>query len=329
MRRGLSLVAAVFILLAGAAPLSALDSSLDELLSGVVRVKTFINPDARTRENLGHEREGSGVVLDSNGLVLTIGYLMVEAHTAQITTNEGQTVAANIVGYDHESGFGLLQAIGPLKVRPIELGISAEMKERDPALIASYGGARRAGAVAIVSRREFACNWEYLLEDAIFTAPPHPAWSGAALLSRDGKLVGIGSLIVPDATGQGDRVAGNMFVPIDRLQPILGDLMVSGHSNAPPTPWLGVTTNDVGGSLVVSRVVPGGPAEKAGVKRGDVIAGVDGVPSRGLIDFYRKIRALGAAGVTVPLDLDQGNGPRRIGVKSMNRRDHLRLNSTF
>src|SRR3990170_3134572 len=80
--------------------------SLEGLVSAVVRVKTFINPDARTTENLGREREGSGVVLDNDGLVLTIGYLMVEAHAAEVTTAAGRTVPANIVGYDHETGFG-------------------------------------------------------------------------------------------------------------------------------------------------------------------------------------------------------------------------------
>ena len=322
--------AALFAFFVCAAPAHAqgLDA-LDELLSAVVRIKTFINPDARTGQNLGHQRDGSGVVLDSNGLVLTIGYLMVEAYAAQITTNDGQTVPANIVGYDHESGFGLVQAISPLKVRPIALGSSAEMKERDPVLVASYGGTQRVGAVAIVSKREFAGNWEYLLEDAIFTAPPHPAWSGAALLSREGKLVGIGSLIVPDASGRGERTPGNMFVPIDRLPPILADMMVSGHAGTQPTPWLGVTTDDIRGALVISRVVPGGPAEKAGLKRGDIISGVDGSSPRGLSDFYRKVRALGEAGVTVPLDVEQDGGKRRIDIKSMNRRDHLKLNSTF
>jgi serine protease Do len=120
-----------------------------------------------------------------------------------------------------------------------------------------------------------------------------------------------------------------MFVPIDRLPPILGDLIADGRAAGPPGPWLGVTTNELHGRLLVSRVTPGGPAEQAGVQRGDIIVGVNGSKATGLADFYRKVRALGSAGVAVPLDVLQNNAVRRVDVKSMNRLDHLRLKSTF
>src|SRR3954453_17880501 len=167
-------LAAAFALALLAAPAGAQDRPVDELVSAVVRVKTYINPDARTGENLGHQREGSGVVLDSNGLVLTIGYLMVEAHAAEVVTHDGRAVPADIVGYDHESGFGLLRAAAPLNVRPMPIGTSAAVQERDPVLVVSYGGVSRIAAVSVVSKREFAGSWEYLLDDAIFTSPPHP-----------------------------------------------------------------------------------------------------------------------------------------------------------
>jgi S1-C subfamily serine protease len=303
--------------------------SLDELVSGVVRVKTFINPDGRTIENLGREREGSGVVIDADGLIVTIGYLMVEAHAAEVTTADGHSVPADVVGYDHESGFGLLRATAPLKVRPMPLGRAAELKQNDPVLVASFGGRDSVGAARVASRREFAGSWEYLIEDAIFTTPPHPAWSGAALLSRDGKLAGIGSLIVGDALGTGAKAPGNMFVPIDRLPPILGDLIADGRVGGPGRPWLGLTTNDVQGRLAVAQVTPDGPAEKAGLRRGDTILAIAGERPRSLADFYRKLWALGAAGTVVPLEVEQDRAPRRVEVKSMNRLDHLRLKSTF
>ena len=216
--------------------------ALEELISAVVHIKTFINPDGRTLQNLGREREGSGIVIDGNGLVLTIGYLMVEAHAAQVTTNDGRTVPANVIGYDHETGFGLLQAIAPLKLKPLAIGKSADVKERDAVVVASFGGPDRAGRALVMAKREFAGNWEYMLDEAIFTTPPHPQWSGAALINREGKLVGVGSLIVGDATGNRDNVPGNMFVPIDRLPPILGDLIADGRASGPPRPWLGIST---------------------------------------------------------------------------------------
>lgn len=320
------LAAAGFAVLASGMAARAQATSLDELVAAVVRIKTHINPDARTIENLGRDREGSGVVIDQSGLVLTIGYLMVEAYAAEIVTRDGRTVPANIVGYDHESGFGLLRSIEPLKLKALALGTSADVKESDPVLIASGGG--RLQPARVVAKREFAGSWEYLLDEAIFTAPPHPAWSGAALISREGKLVGIGSLIVANAGGGNDATAGNMFVPIDRLAPILGDLLADGRADG-ARPWLGLTTNEVAGRLLVARVTPSGPAQKAGVARGDVIVGVAGERPKGLADFYRKLWAHGRAGAVIPLDLERGGAERRIDVPSIDRLDHLRLKSTF
>jgi S1-C subfamily serine protease len=316
-------------LMIGSAPASAQNASLEDLLGAVVQVKTFINPDGRTVENLGQSREGSGVVIDDNGLILTIGYLMVEAHSAEIRTASGKAVPADIVGYDYESGFGLLRTIEPLKIKPMPIGKSADVKERERLLIASFGGQASVLPVNVISIREFAGSWEYLLNDAIFTGPPHPAWSGAALINREGKLVGVGSLIVGNTTGRVDNTPGNMFVPIDKLTPVLADLIADGRPSGAARPWLGITTTEARGRLVVGQVTPGGPAEKAGISRGDEIVGVNGVAAKTLAEFYRQIWAQGAAGVTVPLDVIQNNNSRRVEVPSMNRLDHLKLKSTF
>jgi S1-C subfamily serine protease len=322
-------VAGLFALLLLSAPASAQNDRIDDLLSAVVRMKTHINPEGRTVDGLGRDREGSAILIDQDGLLLTIGYLMVEAYTAEITDSNGRTVPANVVGYDHESGFGLLRTIEPLKIKPMPLGRSADVKHGDPVLVASFGGSAMAGAAYVVAKREFAGSWEYMLDDALFTAPPHPAWSGAALISREGKLVGVGSLIVPDATGGNDKTPGNMFVPIDRLGPILGDLIAHGRVPGPGRPWLGVNTDEFRGRLFVGRVTPDGPADKAGIRRGDVIVSVNGEQPKSLADFYRKIWAQGRAGATVGLDVLQDKEVRRLDVKSMDRLDHLKLKSSF
>jgi S1-C subfamily serine protease len=335
--RPVILLAAILIALISAPPTfaqnapqnSTKNSWVEELVSAVVRVRTHINPEGRTVEGLGREREGSGIVIDTDGLVLTIGYLMVEAYAAEVVDNNGRTVPANVVGYDHETGFGLLRTMEPLKLKPMVLGKSAEIKERDPVLIASSGGTAMVSAAYVVAKREFAGSWEYMLDEALFTAPPHPAWSGAALISREGKLVGVGSLIVGDAVGGAEKTPGNMFVPIDRLPPILGELISDGHRAGPGRPWIGVNTDELRGRLFVSRVTPGGPAEKAGIKRGDVIVGINGEQPKNLADFYRKLWAQGSAGASIALDVLQDHQINRVNVRSINRRDHLKLKSTF
>src|SRR5262245_5043953 len=258
-----SFLAAVIIIAAAfATPARAADTTVEELIAAVVKIKTHINPDGRTVAGLGRDREGSGIVIDADGLILTIGYLMVEAYAAELITNDGRTVPANVVGYDHETGFGLLRAVEPLKLKPIALGKSADVKEKDVVVIASGGGASMVAPVMVVGKREFAGNWEYMLDEAIFTSPPHPNWSGAALISREGKLVGVGSLIVGDAAGSKENNPGNMFVPIDRLPPILADLIADGRVPGPGRPWLGVNADEARGRLFVSRVTSDGPAEK-------------------------------------------------------------------
>jgi S1-C subfamily serine protease len=209
------------------------------------------------------------------------------------------------------------------------LGKSSALKEREALLVASHGGIDMVSITYLIAKREFAGNWEYLLDEALFTAPPHPSWSGAALINREGKLVGVGSLVVGDAHGGGDKTPGNMFVPIDRLPPILGDLLSGGRVAGPGRPWIGVSTDEVRGRLFVTRVTPGGPGEQAGIKRGDIIVNVAGEQPKSLPDFYRKIWARGAAGATVTLEVLQDSQTRRIDVRSINRLDHLKLKSTF
>ena len=313
-------------------PAAAEDSrrtSLDDLVAAVVHIKTSINPEGTSVDNLGRQREGSGVVIDESGLILTIGYLMVEAQSAEVITNDGRTLPAAVVGYDHETGFGVLRTLEPPKLKPLPLGRSADVKEQDPALVASYGGPGMVLPVRVASRREFAGSWEYLVDSAIYTSPPHPAWSGAALINREGKLIGIGSLIVGNAKSEEEPGPGNMFVPIDLIGPILGDLLAEGRISGAGRPWLGLNAQAVHGRLFVGRVTPGSPAERAGLHKGDIIVGIGGEKTRTLGDFYRKMWSLGAAGVKVPLDVLADDDARRVDVPSVNRLDTLKLQTTF
>ncbi len=312
-----------------AAPARTQSSTVEEMAAAVVTVTARINPDGQTVKNLGQKREGAGVVIDASGLVLTIGYLIVEAQSAEVTLHNGRTVGAEIIGYDHETGFGLLKAQEALRVRPMPIGSAADVKTGDRVVIVGAGGVDALGSATVSATREFAGNWEYLLDTAIFTTPPYPNWSGTALVNREGKLLGIGSLIVGDTTGKGDGIAGNMFVPIDGLRPILGDLLATGRISSSAKPWLGITADEMHGRLFVRRVTPGGPADKAGIKARDQVVGVNGEPIATLAAFYRKVWARGDAGVAVPIDVETDGAKRRVDVTSGNRLDYLKLGRTF
>jgi S1-C subfamily serine protease len=309
-------------------PAAAPRSNLTVDALSVVKVRSKVVANARSGRSLGPQREGTGVVIDSEGLVLTIGYLIVEAETVELSTADGQSYPASVVGYDNATGFGLLKSLRPLPVKPVAFGQSATIGERELVLIVGFDGVAPA---YVVSRRPFIGYWEYLLDEAIYTAPATVNWSGAALLSREGKLLGIGSLVVGDAMGSGTRtqVPGNMFVPIDLLKPLLGDLIATGKSSARPRPWVGVNTQEVQGNVIVTRVSPDGPADDADIQKGDIIVAIGGQTVSGQADFYIKLWKSGEAGVEIPLDVLRAGRVEKVTVKSIDRASHFRRRPTY
>jgi S1-C subfamily serine protease len=275
----------------------------NEFLASVVAVRSSVPEDAFTAQTLGMLREGSGVVIGDGGLVLTIGYLITEAEEVWLTRQDGKVVAGHALAYDQETGFGLVQALGPLDVPAIEFGSSSKAKVGDPVVVSDGSG--QSVEARIVAKQEFAGYWEYLLDEAIFTAPAHPSWGGAALLDAEGKLVGIGSLRL-QMSRRGDIVDINMTVPIDYLRPILDDLLRRGRVDKPPRPWLGAFSAETNGKVVVMNVAKGGPAAEAGLRQGDIISDVRDAEVEGLADFYRKVWAIGPAGAEVPMRIVRG-----------------------
>lgn len=302
------------------------ESKFGAVLEAVVNVRAEIPVTARTADVLGTEREGSGVVIDDRGLILTIGYLILEASRAEVTIAGGRKVPVQILAYDHNSGFGLLRATQPLEIKPMKLGDSSSLQESARVLISGFGGTGVVRPAIVVSRRVFAGYWEYLLDDAIFTSPPYENFGGAALIGLEGELLGIGSLVVGDAMGGERAVPGNMFVPIDTLKPILKDMLATGRSTAPPRPWLGIYSEEYRGHVFVTRVADTGPAARAGISADDIIIEVAGHPVISIEGFYRKLWALGNAGIDVRLTVLRGADLLDITVQSGDRYHWLRLN---
>jgi len=287
----------------------------------VVKLKSTAVPNARSSTTLGQQREGTGVVIDSKGLVMTIGYLITEAEKIELSTTDGKVFPATVVANDYATGLGLVRALTPLPVKPVDFGESASAAERELVLIVGFDGVAPA---YIVSKRPFVGYWEYILDEAIFTAPATVNWQGAALLSREGKLLGIGSLAVGDAMGKQSAVPGNMFVPIDVLKPVLGEIIAKGRSTAKSRPWIGIYTQEVQGNVIITRVSPDSPADEGGLKVGDVIVGVRGQSIKGQADFYTKLWQSGDAGVEIPLEVLKGNRIEKYTVKSIDREQYSR-----
>jgi len=296
---------------------------LDAVLRGIVTLRADIPGDAFTAEALGTERAGSGVVI-AGGLVLTMAYLIMESESIWLTTADGRAIAGHALAVDFETGFGLVQPLGKLGVPEIAIGDSNALQVGDQALLAAAGGRHRAVETRIVGRQEFAGYWEYAIDDAMFTAPAHPFWGGAGLIGSDGKLVGIGSLILQQGDEKGRRVDMNMVVPTALLTPVLDELTRFGRLNRPSRPWLGLFAMENEEAVMVGGVAEGGPADKAGLKPGDRLVSVDGDEITDLAGLWRRVWAAGTAGARVKLSIGRDDQIRNVTLHSVDRTSVLR-----
>lgn len=297
---------------------------VEDVLRGVVSLRTRIPEDALTAPVLGTERSGHGVVISDTGLVLTIGYLIAEANSVWLVDGRSQVAPGHVVAYDQESGLGLVQTLKPTKWPAVPLADSGALGVGEDVLVAGYDGLKGTIHARVLARREFAGYWEYVLDEAIFTAPAHPNWGGAALIDRRGALAGIGSLLVQQVDSEGETSGINLSVPVDLLKPVLSELMRYGRRLAPPRPWLGWLVQEVNDQLFVAGIYDNCPADKAGLKIGDMVVEVDGHRVSGLAELFRRVWSLGEAGVTVPLDIRRGDATHRVRVQSANRDRCLR-----
>ncbi|HET7731330.1 MAG TPA: S1C family serine protease [Usitatibacter sp.] len=297
---------------------------LIEATNAVVGVKVRAIANARSNETLGAERAGSGVMIGNDGLVLTIGYLVLEADQVEVSDSDGTAVPATVVAYDHATGFGLVRPLAKLSANPIRIGSAGNVGQLDRLMIVTGGAEQTISIATVVSRRRFAGYWEYMIDGAIFTAPPRLDHSGAALINARGELVGIGSLFVMDALVPGERLPGNMFVPVDLLKPALDEMVRTGAQQASRRPWLGVNSLEEDGRVKVVQVNEESPAHRAGIVAGDIILSINGEAVESLEKFYRALWTRGPAGVDVTLTVLHGPTLKEVTVRSIDRQDFMR-----
>lgn len=296
-----------------------------DILDAVVRLDASIPRDAATAQGLGTRRSGHGIIIDDQGLILTIGYLIIEATEIVLHTNDGRAVGAEYVAYDYDTGFGLVRALEPLEIKPLRMGSSATLAERDRVLVVGSGGAEKVLGAIVVERRVFTGFWEYMVDEAIFTSPPHDDWGGAALVNSSGELMGVGSLFVRDARSGNRTLPGNMFVPVDLLKPVLAEMLTEGRGAGNDRPWLGVFSQELRNVVVITSMWANGPAAKAGLKPGDMIIGIGDRRVKSQEEFYRTMWDLGGAGSDVPVKVLRDGQAMDFIVKSGSRYDFLKI----
>ena len=288
-------------------------------LDAMVSIKAHIPEDALSAGILGTERSGHGARIRADGLIATIGYLVHEAETVWIKANNGTMVPGFVVGNDFDSGFGLVKPSMALEGPILELGSAASLVVGGPAMVAASGGIEQQIKAEVVAKEEFAGRWEYVLDQAVFTAPQHDSWSGAALVDSHGRLCGLGSLVIQGFETRAGTCTVNMFVPIELLAPIVDEIVLHGRRLSPPRPWLGMLVHDDQQDLTVVGVYRNCPADKAGLRPGDIIVGIDDEPVVGLANMFRRVWSLGSAGVDVPLNVLRNTEKMQLKVRSGDR----------
>ena len=296
------------------------EEDVRRIYQSVVKIDSIVPSDARTANSLGTIRGGNGIVIDDKH-ILTIGYIVVEAETITITLPNGGVVPAELAGYDHTTGFGILKTILPSKLTPLQIGNSDKLNKEDLLYILPYLTEGAPSAVKMVSRRSFTGWWEYFLDKPIYTHPMNTSFAGSALINEFGELLGIGSLYVSDAAAEGVPMPGNLFVPINDLKPILNDLIVNGKRTADVKPYMGLTSNDDTGKVMVTRVNDDGPAAKAGFKENDIILKVNKINIQDTEKFYKTVWSQGGPGTLLDFEIERNNQIISLKLTTMDRND--------
>ncbi len=284
---------------------------VSRIMQSVVMVQVTANAVAPSALTLGPYRVGTGIIIGRDTIV-TVGYLLIEAETADIVDDQGRRVPTTIIGHDPVSGFGLLRSLVPLRQMPVALGDSDGLSTPQKLLTVGQGEAEPT-ELLLASRKPFAGNWEYLVESPLLTIPAVNNWSGAGLFDQAGALVGLGSLLVADATDEPRARPGNLYIPINLFKPVLPDLLKFGRRAGPAQPWLGIHSQvHPHGGLVIQRVAARSPAEQAGLREGDRILALQDKAVLDLADFYRRVWATGPAGSAVALSVVREGTSLRI-----------------
>ena len=281
-------------------------------------LRSLVPDSAMTAELLGTERNSHAVQISADGLLLTVGYSVIEANEIWLTNRKGQTSEAIILAQDYDSGIALLKPASPIGLHFFETATNHILKAGEELFIAA-SEEEELVPVTLNSVGEYSGRWEYLLERALFTLPLYERWSGAALLNSQGQLCGIGSLALGMQNSEGYIEPGNMFIPVDLVTPHLHFLQSHGKKPGQLRPWLGTLIEEHNAEIFIVGIYHGAPAALAGVRPGDIIKAVNGIPVTSVADFLRTMWRQSTAGEEIPLLLSNGKDSREVILESTDR----------
>jgi len=273
---------------------------------------------AMTSELLGTERNSHAVQISQDGLLLTVGYSVMEASEIWLTNRKGQTTEAILLAQDYDSGLALLRPLSPIGLLTLETATTDKLHEgQELSVLAS--NEKELIPVDLFAVEEFAGRWEYVLDRGLFTFPLYERWSGAALLDSAGKLVGLGSLALGMRNPEGEVEPGNLFIPVELVMPHIEHLRDHGQKPGTLRPWLGTLVEEHDSELYVVGLYHGAPAARAGIKPGEIILSVARQPVTSMAGFFRSIWHYGPAGTAIPLTLSDGNKTREVVLDTTDR----------
>lgn len=294
---------------------SVLPSFVRRVEPAIVGLRVRNAENAASSARLGSRRFGSAVIFDARGYAVTVSYLLLDAIEVEARGRDGRAVPAQVVGFDLDTGLGVVKLAGdgpwPVATLGDSRAVTAGARTGTVGVDDDNDLVQVTGRVEAIKR--FSAYWEYMLDRAIMVTPASPQWGGSAVVNERGELIGIASLRL----GEAPHV--NLAIPIEKFVPVKDELIESGRiASRPARPWLGLYTISMPAGLFVSELSPVGPASRAGFRQGDRILKVNGVAVGSQEEFYEQLWSR-RAGDLIELSVQRDNRVRIISVPSVDR----------
>jgi len=234
---------------------------------------------------LGTERMGSGTLIDPSGIVLTVNYIALGAESIEVTLLDETRLNGHVIAQDFFTGLAAIKIPGDNYPAARWAGAEGLQTGQEIFIVASAGGSqRRVNSGAISSLDPFDAFWEFQLQRGILTTAMNPGLGGGGLFINRGELVGVVSLDLNDVGRY------TLAIPAEHFFTHREELLRYGRRvSRTPRAWVGFYCYMLREHVIIAGVLPGTPGERAGLRAGDLVLSVDGVPIGVRSDLYQRL----------------------------------------